>query len=262
MEMSVKLMKLKRMTAVLSAVSVGVTIASVTLISGTAFGASAKHPHVRISHAKELLGGTYRRSVVRKTESADDVSQFVKAATLRFLPKHYKKSASKISATLMAEAEHYGFDPIFLMAVIQNESSFNPRRKGHFGEIGLMQLKPSTAKWISSTYKISYHGAKSLYDPETNIKIGAAYFHKLRDQFEAHSRLYLSAYNIGAKKVREMVSDKRIPKEYVIAVMKRYLAIYAAFGTDGTHREKGQMAWLKVSNITASRSPTQIATNP
>jgi len=261
MEMSVKLMKLKRATTLLSVASV-VSMTAIGILPHSAEAAHAKHGHVRISHAKELLGGTYRRSVVRKTESADDVSEFVKAATLRFLPKHYKKSASKISATVMAEAERYGFDPIFLMAVIQNESSFNPRRKGHFGEIGLMQLKPSTAKWIAHTYKISYHGAKSLYNPETNIKIGAAYFHKLRDQFEAHSRLYLSAYNIGAKKVREMVSDKRIPKEYVIAVMKRYLAIYAAFGTDGTHREKGQMAWLKVSNLTPNRSPTQVATNP
>jgi 2-oxoacid:acceptor oxidoreductase gamma subunit (pyruvate/2-ketoisovalerate family) len=44
-----------------------------------------------------------------------------------------------------------------------------------FGEIGLMQLKPVTAKWICNKFNMPWKGAKSLYDPVTNIKIGAVY---------------------------------------------------------------------------------------
>jgi soluble lytic murein transglycosylase len=220
--------------------------------------ATAKHMRVRITHAKELLGPSYKKSIVRTTESADDVAEFVKAATQRFLPAAYKKNSAQVATTILTEADRYGFDPIFLMAVIQNESSFNPRMKGSFGEIGLMQVKPSTAEWIAKSYKIDYSDAKALYEPETNIKIGAAFIHKLRGQFDAKSRLYVSAYNIGAKKVRSMVRGKNAPKEYVMAVMKRYIAIYSAFNATGDHEAKGQMAFLKVSGVT---NHAQVATN-
>ena len=244
MTTQIKLIKLTTTTALMS-------LLSMTIQPMHVDAATAKHMRIRITHAKELLGTNYKKSIVRKTEAADDVAEFVKAATKRFLPTAYKKNSGKIAATLLAEAERHGFDPIFLMAVIQNESSFNPKMKGSFGEIGLMQVKPSTAEWIAKTYKIEYSGEKSLYDPETNIKLGAAFIHKLRTQFDAQGRLYLSAYNIGAKKVRKMVSGKKAPKEYVMAVMKRYIAIYSAFNTEGNHQEKGQMAFLKVSGVTA-----------
>lgn len=244
MSTKIKLMKLISSTGLLAIV---VIVSQPMQVDA----ASSKHMRIRISHAKELLGNSYKKSAARKTELANDVPAFVGAAIKRFLPKSFKSNSSKISNTVVAEAERYGFDPIFLMAVIQNESSFNPQMKGGAGEIGLMQIKPSTAEWIAKTYKIQYSDAKSLYNPETNIKIGAAFLHKLRSQFNSKSGLYISAYNIGARKVRKMVSGKNSPKVYVNAVMKRYNAIYAAFSTSGNQQEKGQMAWMKVAGVTS-----------
>jgi soluble lytic murein transglycosylase len=229
-----------------------IAIMSTSFMAQSVDAATSKNIRTRISHAKELLGSTYKKSVVRKAESANDVAGFVKAATLRFLPSSYKKKSDQISTVIMAEAERYGFDPIFLMAVIQNESSFNPKMKGSFGEIGLMQVKPSTAEWIAKTYKIEYKNSKSLYEPETNIKIGAAFIHKLRDQFDSQSRLYISAYNIGAKNVRKMVRGKNTPKVYMMAVMKRYVAMYSGLSNRGTAQEQGRMAWVQVSQVTAN----------
>jgi soluble lytic murein transglycosylase len=204
----------------------------------------------RISHARELLGGNYRKSVVRKSESTKDISSFVKETTKKFLAKRYRKSSDKVAAEILASAERYHFDPVFLMAVIQNESSFNPTRRGSFGEIGLMQIKPSTAEWIADTYDLDYKNEKTLLDPVSNIKIGAALLDKLRHQFESESRLYLSAYNIGAKKVRSMVSEKLIPKEYVMAVMKRYIAMYSAFKVEGDWKARGEIAFNNTRNLT------------
>ena len=147
------------------------------------------------------------------------------------------------------ESEKYSFDPLFLVAMIQNESSFNPRMVGRFGEIGLMQIKPVTAKWLSDTLHIKYSGAKSLYEPETNIRLGAAFINKLRNDFDAQSRLYLSAYNIGARKVRSMVSKNNTPKAYAIAVMKRYLAMYSALNTQGDWKNKSQLAWNNIRDL-------------
>ena len=206
----------------------------------------------RISHAKELLGKSYKHSAVRKTERADNIAEFVNKSTKNLLPKSQKKVSHEIATAIMHESEHYGFDPIFLMAVIQNESSFNPKMKGSAGEIGLMQIKPDTAEWIAKTYKLEYKGAESLFNPAINIRIGAAFMNKLRNQFAAKSGLYLSAYNAGAKKVRMMVSEKNTPTAYAMAVMKRYFAIYSALGTEtGTQSERADLAFANVRNITA-----------
>ena len=214
--------------------------------------AANKQIRTRLTHAKELLGKNYKRSSVHKTEKADNINEFVGSSTKNLLPTAHKKLSREIATVIMHESENYGFDPIFLMAVIQNESSFNPRMKGNAGEIGLMQIKPDTAKWIAKMYKLEYKNAQSLYNPAINIRIGAAYMNKLRNQFSSNSGLYLSAYNAGAKKVRLLVSLKTAPKLYANAVMKRYFAIYSALGNnEGTQTERGEIALVNLKNITA-----------
>ncbi len=226
-------------------------IALVTFSSKGVAGETDLQSKSRLSHAHELLGGSYKKSVVRKSEKVKDISEFVKETTRKLVAKKDQKSSDKIAKAILESAATYHFDPVFLMALIQNESSFNPRRKGAFGEIGLMQVKPSTAEWIADAYDIDYKNDKSLYDPVINIKIGSALMDKLRNQFESESRLYLSAYNIGAKKVRSMVSDKIIPKIYVHAVMKRYIAIYSAFKVEGNSKERSEVAFKALNRVIA-----------
>ncbi len=55
-------------------------------------------------------------------------------------------------------------------AVIQIESNFRPTVRGSAGEIGLMQVKPATARLMG--YRGSDYG---LFDPETNIRYGMKY---------------------------------------------------------------------------------------
>lgn len=55
-------------------------------------------------------------------------------------------------------------------AFIKVESNYNHRTRGRVGEIGLMQLRPQTARGIG------YKGTMSaLYTPETNIRWGMKY---------------------------------------------------------------------------------------
>lgn len=62
-------------------------------------------------------------------------------------------------------------------AVVRIESNFRANARGRAGEVGLMQIKPATAR------SMGYSGsAKGLYHPETNIKYGMKYLglaHKL-----------------------------------------------------------------------------------
>jgi soluble lytic murein transglycosylase len=191
--------------------------------------ASKMSNSTRVAHAKELLGGGYKHSVVRNGENVTDITDFVEAMTTEWLPEKFSKRSRSLANAIVHESDKYGFDPVFILALIQNESRFNPAMRGTHTEIGLMQIKPTTAKWIAQKMHLKYKGEKSLLDPVGNVRIGIAFMSLLRDQFDSHSPLYISAYNMGARRVREIVADDRVPKEYVQAVMKRYVAIYAAF---------------------------------
>ena len=47
---------------------------------------------------------------------------------------------------ILAAARRYGVEPALLKAMAWRESWFNPRARGHAGEIGLMQLQETAAQ--------------------------------------------------------------------------------------------------------------------
>ena len=74
------------------------------------------------------------------------------------------------TALIKSYAKQYGVPVDLAHAVVKVESNFNPKARGSAGEIGLMQIKPATARMMG------YSGSsKGLYDPETNIKFGMKY---------------------------------------------------------------------------------------
>jgi soluble lytic murein transglycosylase len=180
----------------------------------------------RLDHARELLGKYYKKSVVRGGEYIKKVNGMVYRWTRKQLPKAFKKDYMKIAQTIIDQSLKYEFDPIFLLAVISNESKFDPSIVGDVGEIGLMQIRPTTAKWITDLKGVKYRGKKSLRDPIVNIKIGSAFLAFLREEFDSHARLYLAAYNMGQGNVRHALSKKVWPKEYAAHVMQHYVGYY------------------------------------
>lgn len=180
----------------------------------------------RIEHANELLGRHYSKSVVRSTELVEKIHGRLYRHTHSSLPKKHKKNYQRIAQTIIDEAHRYGFDPVFLIAVIQSESSFNPDIRGGVGEIGLMQILPSTGKWMAEIAGYKWQGEKTLLDPVQNIRIGAAYLNWLRARFDSHARLYLAAYNMGQGNVRDALSRKVWPKDYPRRVMDNYVGFY------------------------------------
>ncbi|RUM99796.1 lytic transglycosylase domain-containing protein [Pseudaminobacter arsenicus] len=70
-------------------------------------------------------------------------------------------------------AASYGVPVSLAHAVIRVESNYRADARGSAGEIGLMQIKPSTARMMGYS-----GGSKGLFDPETNIKYGMKYLAK------------------------------------------------------------------------------------
>lgn len=77
---------------------------------------------------------------------------------------------SPYSAIIAKYAAAEGVPVSLAHAVIRIESNYRANARGGAGEVGLMQIKPSTARGMG------YSGStKALYDPETNIRWGMKY---------------------------------------------------------------------------------------
>jgi soluble lytic murein transglycosylase-like protein len=90
-------------------------------------------------------------------------------------PKALSKGA--YGSIIARYASAYGVPVSLAHAVIRVESNYRANARGSAGEIGLMQIKPATARGLG------YSGSASgLFNPETNIKYGMKYLgmaHKL-----------------------------------------------------------------------------------
>jgi soluble lytic murein transglycosylase-like protein len=79
-------------------------------------------------------------------------------------------SAAGYTTIVARYASTYGVPASLAHAVISVESNYRPNARGSAGEVGLMQIKPATAR------AMGYSGSASgLFDPETNIKYGIKY---------------------------------------------------------------------------------------
>lgn len=118
----------------------------------------------------------------------------------------------------------YSVEPSLVLAVIWTESKYNPNAMSSAGACGLMQLMPSTAKWLAG----EEFDEQKLFDPEFNIKFGVIYLSYLEKSFDGD--YVLAAYNAGEGNVREWIyndGEIRFPetKDYVKkvrAVQKLY----------------------------------------
>lgn len=180
----------------------------------------------RIAHAKELLGTDYKSSVVAKLEGGRDLNKVLFDKVQKSLPAKYKSHSSQVTNTIIKEAARYNMDPFFIVAVIKTESNWNPLVRGRHGEIGLMQIKPSTAQWMSQKYKITYNGPITLENPAANIRLATAYMNHLRSNFKARPGNYVNAYNMGPLNMRRLIKQNLKAETYSSKVLANYRQAY------------------------------------
>ena len=121
---------------------------------------------------------------------------------------------------------------IIIESIIKEESHFNTLAKSCVGASGLMQLMPATYQEIASDYGIT----GDIYNPESNIKVGIAYYTNLKKSLNDKDIYAISAYNGGIGSVKNWFSKlmyndtdefvEQIPypetKNYVKKVLRTY----------------------------------------
>lgn len=108
-------------------------------------------------------------------------------------PLKYYETIKKNSNTL---------DPLFIISLMRQESSFNPLATSVVGAKGLMQLMPNTAKRFNRKIR-----KIQLTNPATNINIGIKYLDKLNERFDGNMILVLASYNAGENRIDKWRKD-------------------------------------------------------
>ena len=93
-------------------------------------------------------------------------------------------------------------DPYLVLALIREESHFNPEIVSPVGALGLMQLMPFTAKEIARRQKIRFKKEK-ITDISTNLDFGIVFLRWTLNRFDGNHIFALAAYNGGAGNVNK-----------------------------------------------------------
>jgi soluble lytic murein transglycosylase len=98
----------------------------------------------------------------------------------------------------------YAIDPLLVLAIVREESRFDPEARSPAGAIGLMQLMPHTALRLDNKLKLGINGARDLLDAKNNLHFGAYYLSNLVKEFGSYPYA-IAAYNAGEDIVRKWI---------------------------------------------------------
>jgi soluble lytic murein transglycosylase len=92
----------------------------------------------------------------------------------------------------------------FVLGIVRQESSFDPRAKSSAGARGMMQLMPATASLMARKTGVEY-SPYMLDDPGYNVRLGSAYLQDLVEQFNGSYAMAAAGYNAGPGRPRQWV---------------------------------------------------------
>lgn len=177
-----------------------------------------------------------------KTNQHLDVFRSLNDMDLKVKSSFFKKHITLLfpvifSKEILQASVDWNISKVLLFSIIRQESAFNPRARSPASALGLMQLLPSTARYVSKKFKIPYKKTRDLYKPFTNISLGSAYLKFLLKKYQNSIILSTAAYNAGTttvdkwyKKNKHMQAlefieniDYEETKVYVRLIIRNYL---------------------------------------
>lgn len=100
-----------------------------------------------------------------------------------------------------------------VLAVVRQESEYDPMAVSHAGARGLMQLMPATAQHVAKQVGLQYSKHKLVLDPDYNVTLGQTYLASLLDDFGGYLPMAIAAYNAGPHRVRRWTKQFGDPRE-------------------------------------------------
>jgi hypothetical protein len=146
-------------------------------------------------------------------------SQGVACATHRPAHRNDPAAAANVNPAISGLVRHIareeGVNETQFLALVYQESRFNPCAKSGAGALGLAQLMPGTAKDLGV----------NAHDMIDNLRGGARYFKQQLDRFKGDTTLALAAYNAGPGNVQKFagIPPFRETRNYVDNIIKKWV---------------------------------------
>lgn len=106
----------------------------------------------------------------------------------------------------------------WVYGLIRQESRFMPAVSSTVGARGLMQIMPSTARWLAKKLNLSEYRLNRLTELDTNLLLGSAYMSMLKSDFSDSFVLATAAYNAGPARARIWRATLDKPMEAAIFI--------------------------------------------
>ena len=165
------------------------------------------------SPSSSSSGVTSGASITSQGYHSGTLSSLKNASIFKGVPQSRRDA---ILSIVDRAAKKYNVDPKLILAIMYNESRFNPKAKSHCGAMGLMQLMPATAK---------HYGAADPYNMEQNIFAGTKFIAELSKKYNGNVTLIAAAYNAGPAAVKNSVPKNKETQTYVARVNSTYRSI-------------------------------------
>lgn len=105
-------------------------------------------------------------------------------------------------------ASQFGIQENLIYAIIRQESAFDVHARSFADAFGVMQLLPEVAEQLSQRYNIPYSNMEDLYDPKTNMLLGAAHLKELFDRQRGHFILAVASYNASENAIDKWMKSR------------------------------------------------------
>ena len=107
------------------------------------------------------------------------------------------------------QAREKGLDPALIAGVIYTESHFRDNQTSSAGALGLMQLTPTTARYIAHKSGGTQFVVDDLATPQVNIAYGTYYLRYLLRRYDGNEDFALAPYNAGEGNVDKWIAAAR-----------------------------------------------------
>ncbi|AMD45007.1 lytic transglycosylase domain-containing protein [Bordetella holmesii] len=126
-----------------------------------------------------------------------------------FLQRYIAPFEGRVSA----KARALDVDPAWVYGLIRQESRFIMDARSHVGASGLMQLMPSTAKWVAGKIGMTDFTPASVNDFDVNTELGTQYLNIVLRDLDGSQMLASAGYNAGPGRPRNWRATFTCPVE-------------------------------------------------
>ncbi len=121
-------------------------------------------------------------------ESSSTLNNNVYNSTEVYSQENHSVDMDKIYSAVDKYSNQYGVDKNLVLAIIKQESNFNPNAVSSSGAKGLMQLMD---------FNSEAYGVENPFDIEENINAGVKHIKSYLDMYNGNVEMALMAYNAG-----------------------------------------------------------------